>query len=40
MPPYMLTPDIGFLRITTFSQYTHDEMVRASANSAGKGCAN
>ena len=26
---YMLTPDIGFLRITTFSQYTHDEMVRA-----------
>lgn len=36
----MLTPDIGFLRITTFSQYTHDEWYAPSANSAGKGCAN
>lgn len=34
---YMLTPEVGFLRITTFSQHTHEEMVRALAALRGEG---
>ncbi len=33
---YMLTPEVGFLRIT-FSQHTHEEMVRALAALRGEG---
>ena len=34
---YRLTPEGGFLRITTFSQHTHEEMVRALAALRGEG---
>lgn len=33
----MLTPDVGFLRITTFSQHTHDEMMTALADLKKRG---
>lgn len=34
---YMLTPDVGFVRITTFSQHTHEEMLRALAGLHAQG---
>lgn len=33
----MLTPDVGFLRITTFSQHTHEEMISALADLKKRG---
>lgn len=33
----MLTPDVGFLRITTFSQHTHEEMMSALADLKKRG---
>lgn len=33
----MLTPDVGFLRITTFSQHTHEEMMTALADLKKRG---
>lgn len=37
---YMIAPDVAFVRITAFSQFTYDEMMRIMENLRGQGMKN